>query len=68
MKTKKNISKDTFGTTYGRIHVGAQNINSIQTRKMKGLKKTLSEKKSVEKRKIADDNNDGAKKVKETSD
>ncbi|XP_071560492.1 ribosome production factor 2 homolog [Temnothorax nylanderi] len=67
VKTKKNISKDTFGTSYGRIHVGAQNINSIQTRKMKGLKKTLSEKKS-EKRKIADDNNDGAKKLKETSD
>lgn len=34
---------------------------------MKGLKKTLSEKKS-EKRKIADDNNDGAKKLKETAD
>ncbi|XP_077268421.1 ribosome production factor 2-like protein Non3 [Temnothorax americanus] len=66
VKTKKNISKDTFGSTHGRIHVGAQNINSIQTRKMKGLKKTLSEKKS-EKRKIADDNNDGAKKLKETS-
>ncbi|KAG5334668.1 RPF2 factor, partial [Acromyrmex heyeri] len=43
-KTKKNISKDTFGTTYGRIHIGAQNIIGIQTRKMKGLKKTLSEK------------------------
>lgn len=67
MKTKKNISKDTFGTTYGRIHIGAQNINSIQTRKMKGLKKTSSEK-NVQKRKIADDNdNNGAKKLKETS-
>ncbi|TGZ53486.1 ribosome production factor 2 homolog [Temnothorax longispinosus] len=66
VKTKKNISKDTFGSMHGRIHVGAQNINSIQTRKMKGLKKTLSEKKS-EKRKIADNNNDGAKKLKETS-
>jgi len=63
VKTKKNISKDTFGTTYGRIHIGAQNISSIQTRKMKGLKKTLLEKKSVQKRKIADDNND-AKKLK----
>lgn len=68
VKTKKNISKDTFGTTYGRIHVGAQNINSIQTRKMKGLKKTISEKKSAQKRKNVDDNNDSAKKVKETSD
>jgi len=58
VKTKKNISKDTFGTTYGRIHIGVQNISSIQTRKMKGLKKTLLEKKSVQKRKIVDDNND----------
>ncbi|XP_011703438.1 PREDICTED: ribosome production factor 2 homolog [Wasmannia auropunctata] len=66
-KTKKNISTDTFGTTYGRIHVGAQNIDSIQTRKMKGLKKTISEKKSAQKRKIAD-NNDDAKKSKETTD
>lgn len=66
-KTKKNISEDTFGTTYGRIHIGAQNINSIQTRKMKGLKKTFSEKKNSQKRKIADDN-DGAKKLKESTD
>ncbi|KYM93156.1 Ribosome production factor 2 like protein [Atta colombica] len=66
-KTKKNISKDTFGTTYGRIHIGAQNIVGIQTRKMKGLKKTLSEK-NTQKRKIADDNNDGAKKLKEIND
>jgi len=34
---------------------------------MKGLKKTLSEK-NAQKRKIADDNNDGAKKLKEISD
>jgi len=34
---------------------------------MKGLKKTLLEKKSVQKRKIADDNND-AKKLKKTMD
>jgi len=67
VKTKKNISKDTFGTTYGRIHIGVQNISSIQTRKMKGLKKTLLEKKSAQKRKIADDNND-AKKLKKTMD
>lgn len=60
VKTKKNISKDTFGTTYGRIHIGAQNINNIQTRKMKGLKKTLSEKKGAQKRKFANDNNDSA--------
>lgn len=65
-KKKKNISKDTFGTTFGRIHLGEQKINNIQTRKMKGLKKTLSEKK-IQKRKIIDDNNDGAKKLKEST-
>ncbi|KAL0127601.1 hypothetical protein PUN28_003116 [Cardiocondyla obscurior] len=67
VKTKKNISKDTLGTTFGRIHVGAQNINSIQTKKMKGLKKTLSEK-NAQKRKTNDANNDNAKKLKEISD
>lgn len=58
MKKKKNISQDTLGTTFGRIHVGAQNLNSIQTRKVKGLKKTFPEKKSSQKRKIGDDNDD----------
>lgn len=43
---KKNISTDSLGTTHGRIHVGKQNINSIQTRKMKGLKKTATERKA----------------------
>jgi len=66
-KKKKNVSKDTFGTTFGRIHLGEQNINNIQTRKMKGLKKTLSEKK-MQKRKIVEDNNDNAKKLKESTD
>lgn len=61
MKKKKNISKDTFGTTFGRIHIGTQNIDRIQTRKMKGLKKTISEKKNVQKRKISDDNDSATK-------
>lgn len=65
-RKKKNVSKDTLGTTYGRIHVGAQKIDSIQTRKMKGLKKTLSEKKGSSKRRIADDaNHRDTKKLKE---
>lgn len=44
-KKVKNISKDAFGTTLGRLHVPAQNIGSIQTRKIKGLKETPEEKK-----------------------
>lgn len=41
----KNISVDNLGTKHGRIHIGKQEINKIQTRKMKGLKKTPEEKK-----------------------
>ncbi|KAI9283216.1 Brix domain-containing protein [Sporodiniella umbellata] len=38
-KKAKNIEKDEMGDTYGRIHLGAQDLNKIQTRKMKGLKR-----------------------------
>lgn len=52
--TKKNISRDAFGSKLGRIHMGKQDIGRIQTRKMKGLKKTLEEKKKMlQKKKIA---------------
>lgn len=64
VKKKKNISVDKLGTSYGRIHVGAQNINSIQTRKMKGLKKTMAEKKVGVKRKNVENNGNNSKKLK----
>lgn len=48
---KKNVSRDGLGSLHGRIHVGKQNIQSIQTRKMKGLKKTTDERKSEKLRK-----------------
>ncbi|XP_013173252.1 PREDICTED: ribosome production factor 2 homolog [Papilio xuthus] len=52
--TKKNISKDAFGTKLGRIHIGKQDIPRLQTRKMKGLKKTPEEKKQLlRKKKLA---------------
>lgn len=51
VKKRKNISTDKLGTTFGRVHIGKQHLNSIQTRKMKGLKKTMAEKKSELKRK-----------------
>lgn len=69
VKKKKNISVDKLGTTFGRVHVGSQNINSIQTRKMKGLKKTMAEKKAGAKRKnIENSDNDNTKKLKTNSD
>lgn len=44
---KKNISRDAFGSKMGRIHIGKQQIGRLQTRKMKGLKKTPEEKKKM---------------------
>lgn len=51
---KKNVEPDELGNVHGRIHVGKQNIESLQTRKMKGLKKTPEERKAERlKRKVA---------------
>lgn len=52
-KPKKNITKDKLGSTLVRVHMGKQNVTSIQTRKMKGLKKTAAEKKVEMKKKTA---------------
>ncbi|GAA5809938.1 hypothetical protein MFLAVUS_003353 [Mucor flavus] len=38
-KKVKNIEVDEMGDKYGRIHLGKQEIDKIQTRKMKGLRK-----------------------------
>jgi ribosome production factor 2 len=35
----KNVSTTPMGDRLGRIHLGKQDIDSIQTRKIKGLKK-----------------------------
>ncbi|XP_048240328.1 ribosome production factor 2 homolog [Haliotis rufescens] len=42
-KKKKNISHDAFGSKLGRVHMQKQDINKLQTRKMKGLKKRKKE-------------------------
>ncbi|KAF2147686.1 Brix-domain-containing protein, partial [Myriangium duriaei CBS 260.36] len=39
-REKKNIETDIIGDKVGRIHVGKQNITQMQTRKMKGLKRS----------------------------
>ncbi|KAK5650648.1 hypothetical protein RI129_001677 [Pyrocoelia pectoralis] len=49
VRKRKNVSRDGLGTLHGRIHVGKQNIPSLQTRKMKGLKKTAEEKRAEKK-------------------
>lgn len=42
---KRNISTDGLGNTHGRVHIGKQLIQKIQTRKVRALKKTPEEKK-----------------------
>ncbi|KAB0406230.1 hypothetical protein E2I00_017222, partial [Balaenoptera physalus] len=50
-KKKRNVSHDTFGTTYGRIHMQKQDLSRLQTRKMKGLKKRPAERKAEDQEK-----------------
>lgn len=38
-KKEKNIEKTALGETLGRVHMGDQKLDTIQTRKMKALKK-----------------------------
>ncbi|EAA34504.1 Brix-domain-containing protein [Neurospora crassa] len=39
-RTKKNISMDSIGDKIGRIHMGKLDLSELQTRKMKGLKRS----------------------------
>ena len=41
---RKNVSRDPFGAKKGRIHMTKQDLDKLQTRKMKGLKKRRLEK------------------------
>ena len=43
-KKAKNISEDALGNKIGRVHVPAQEIKKIQTRKVKALKESKEEK------------------------
>ena len=43
-KKVKNVEKDEFGTTLGKIHVPKLDVSKLQTRKMKGLKEDKAEK------------------------
>ena len=39
-RTKKNIETDLVGDKLGRVHLGKQDLSQLQTRKMKGLKRS----------------------------
>lgn len=43
-KTKKNITTDAMGDKIGRVHLGKQDLADLQTRKMKGLKRSRADK------------------------
>ena len=53
-KKVKNVSEDGLGDTLGRVHIQAQNIGTIQTRKMKGLKESEEERKLKKLKKMAE--------------
>jgi hypothetical protein len=42
-RTKKNIETDLVGDKLGRVHLGKQDLKTLQTRKMKGLKRSRDE-------------------------
>ncbi|XP_071455647.1 ribosome production factor 2 homolog [Hetaerina americana] len=48
-RPKKNITKNVLGTTLGRVHIKKQRIDKLQTRKLKGLRKTAEERKAERK-------------------
>ncbi|KAL7807852.1 Brix domain-containing protein [Trichoderma gracile] len=39
-RTKKNVTMDSMGDKLGRVHLGKQDLSQLQTRKMKGLKRS----------------------------
>jgi ribosome production factor 2 len=44
----KNVKRDGLGSTVGRVHMKSQDLTQLQTRKIKGLKKTKGEGESAE--------------------
>ncbi|VDN29115.1 unnamed protein product [Cylicostephanus goldi] len=55
-KRRKNMSEDVFGNQLARVHIGKQNTDAIQTRKVKALRKTKAAAPSSQ----ADDMEDGS--------
>jgi len=49
----KNVRMDVFGSKLGRLHVKQQSIKRLQTRKMKGLRKTPAERREMRQKRNA---------------
>ncbi|CCU81328.1 Brix domain-containing protein-like protein [Blumeria hordei DH14] len=63
-RPKKNISTDIVGDKMGRIHLGKQDLTELQTRKMKGLKRSRDVNTSDAQDEEEKVSRDGGKKVK----
>lgn len=65
-RPKKNISTDIMGDKLGRIHIGKQDLKELQTRKMKGLKRSRDVQDSEEEMLDAFSDKEPEKKTKKT--
>jgi ribosome production factor 2 len=57
-RTKKNIDTDAMGDKVGRVHPGKQDFNTLQSRKMKGLKRSRDQEVEDAPTAVADDSAD----------
>lgn len=47
-RTKKNVTVDSMGDKLGRVHMGKVDLSALQTRKMKGLKRSRGDEAEAE--------------------
>ncbi|KAK5986827.1 Ribosome production factor 2 [Trichostrongylus colubriformis] len=59
-KRRKNMSEDAFGNQLARVHLGKQNTDAIQTRKVKALKKSNGEQSSSSQTADMEDTGEGS--------
>jgi len=55
-KKVKNMSKDAFGSQLAQVHIPRQDLSKLTTRKMKGLKKSVAERKKEKAEKARENN------------
>jgi hypothetical protein len=53
-RTKKNIETDLVGDKIGRVHLGRQDLGMLQTRKMRGLKRSAMDQDAQENEEMED--------------
>ncbi|XP_021957749.1 ribosome production factor 2 homolog [Folsomia candida] len=58
-KKVKNISKDSFGSQLGQVHIPRQDLSKLTTRRMKGLKKSMADRKMEKAGRVRESNAEG---------